>query len=407
MIRSTSFAALLQVTALCAAALPTASGAQQTATNVDVALRGDFSGMWFNPSRIGQGFTIEVLDGGRAVVGWYTFDDTGAPFWLAGEGDVIGTVLRVNLRSATGGRFPSSTVAEAVTSTPWGTLDLRFTGCDAGEAEWTPTASGFQAGSMRIQRLTQIAGARCNAAEEFTESRRLDLERGDAGIVAFFADYPVGDETRFELDARHVSLPSPLHGHQGLRLSGVNHSDDLAMLVKAPVGGLVANALYDIEISADFASNVASGCFGIGGSPGGDVRLLLGAMTSEPSTRVDPSLGLVRPSFELPDGETGISADAVHVGDLGNRFVCENGQPTDWQLKGVSTRGRHIRERTDSTGTVWVVAGSDSGFEGRSTWFLTSLTVRMRRVEEEAMQPQIGTKQSSVLAFWASSASQE
>lgn len=387
MIRSSSMPALLGVAALCISALPVESIAQPTAANSEIALRGDFSGMWFNPSRIGQGFTLEVLDGGRAVVGWYTFDGTGAPLWLAGAGEVVGSELRVNLRSVSGGRFPSSTAAEAVTTAPWGTLDMTFSGCDAGEARWTPAVPGFLAGAMPIERLTQVDGARCNAAEEFTESRRLDLERGDAGIAAFFADYPVGEDARFELDARHVVLPSPLHGHRGIRMSGINHSDDLAMLVKSPVRGLVANTLYEVEIAADFASNVASGCFGIGGSPGEDVRLLLGAMTGEPGTRVDPILGMVRTSFELPDGETGVSADAVHVGALNNRFVCDGGQLTAWQLKSVSTRGKRLRERADSTGTLWLVAGSDSGFEGRSTWYLTSLTVRLRRVDESPARP--------------------
>ncbi|HET9049522.1 MAG TPA: hypothetical protein VFN29_11250, partial [Chiayiivirga sp.] len=46
------------------------------------------SGMWYDPSRSGEGWMLEVLPNDEAVVYWFTFDDQGNPRWLNGLGQV-------------------------------------------------------------------------------------------------------------------------------------------------------------------------------------------------------------------------------------------------------------------------------------------------------------------------------
>lgn len=379
-----ALACLTSSTALAAQPAGGSSADERTAPGI----RGDFSGSWFDPARSGQGFSIEVLEGGRAVIGWFTFDTNGAPYWLAGDGTVAGTELRVDLFKVSGGRFPSGPADHPVTSVRWGELVLAFSGCDTGEARWEPSVAGFIAGSMPIQRLTGIDGTRCNGAEEFTEQRTFGFERGTAAFTTMFADHPAGDEARMGLESGRRALPAPLDGRHGIRLAGTNHSDDLAMIVKTPLRGLAANGLYEIEMDMEMASNTPSGCFGIGGSPGDDVRMFLGSSAAEPQTRVDPADGWVRATIALPDGETGTSADAVRVGALANRFECGDAAPTEWQLKTLSTRGRRLRARADATGVLWLFAGSDSGFEGRSEWYLLSMTVRLQEIDAGDPTPQ-------------------
>lgn len=82
-----------------------------------------------------------------------------------------------------------------------------------------------------------------------------------------FADYGVGREVDFNLNFERTNLPEPLNSDQyALKLSGMNGSDDLFMYLKKKVTGLKpdtrSNVLFDIE----FASNVADGLVGIGGS---------------------------------------------------------------------------------------------------------------------------------------------
>ena len=44
------------------------------------------SGAWFDPQRPGQGFALEVLINGSAVVYWFSYDRTGARRWYFGVG---------------------------------------------------------------------------------------------------------------------------------------------------------------------------------------------------------------------------------------------------------------------------------------------------------------------------------
>ena len=55
-------------------------------------------------------------------------------------------------------------------------------------------------------------------------------------------------------------------------------------------------------------------------------------------------------------------------------------------MRTLSTRGQELRVRADVDGALWVVAGSDSGFEGRSDWYLTSVTLRLARVTDAGPQ---------------------
>ena len=105
------------------------------------------------------------------------------------------------------------------------------------------------AGNIPLQRASSVHGTRCNIEEEFAEQRIVSFERGTFGAEAVFADYPPGEEAFYELDYAHEALPAPLGARHGLRLSGNNHSDDLAMLVKAPVRGLFPNIVYRIELT--------------------------------------------------------------------------------------------------------------------------------------------------------------
>ncbi|MGM0633380.1 MAG: hypothetical protein ACQETO_09420, partial [Pseudomonadota bacterium] len=70
--------------------------------------------------------------------------------------------------------------------------------------------------------------------------------------------------------------------------------------------------------------------------------------------------------------------DALRVGDMTNfQEECVPMEEEVWQLKTVSTQGEAFSATTDSDGMLWVYGGSDSGFEGRTTFFVTDFTVRL------------------------------
>lgn len=347
-----------------------------------VGIRGDFNGTWRNPAQPGHGLTIEILDRSRVGVTWFTFDPAGNRLWLFGVGLIEGDTLRIPVSTVSGGRFPPAFDPAQITSNAWGELRIEVTGCDDATLGWTPTRAGYTAGSMPLTRLTGAQGARCNSEEEYSEVRSFSFERGSLGFEAVFADRPPGEDQFYELDYAYEALPAPLAVRRGVRLSGNNHSDDLAMLVKRELAGLMPNTLYKLELDMEVASDVPGGCFGVGGSPGDSVYLKLGASTHEPMA-LTAADGWLRFNFDFgQQSESGENAKVV--GTLANSYSCDAGPSAPWELETLSTRGHNLRARTDAAGALWVVAGSDSAFEGRTDWYLTALRVRLEPVMETA-----------------------
>ena len=64
--------------------LPVLSGKALAATQAWAKVEPGHSAMWFDVSRSGEGWVLEVLPGDGAVLYWFTFDDDGNPRWLGG-----------------------------------------------------------------------------------------------------------------------------------------------------------------------------------------------------------------------------------------------------------------------------------------------------------------------------------
>jgi hypothetical protein len=118
------------------------------------------------------------------------------------------------------------------------------------------------------------------------------------------------------------------------------------------------------------------------------VFIKLGASTTEPEVQLSAERGDDRLRLTIDVGEQSASGrDAVVAGTLAvSNGSC--GDPANpWQLKTLHTRGRPHRVRTDAEGALWLVAGSDSAFEGLSTWYATRLVVRLQRVRDTLADP--------------------
>ncbi len=373
-------AAVLLTTSL-TLALPAAAQDQPAAD--PIGLRGDFSGTWFDPEKPGQGVMLEVLEGGRALVAWYTFDVEGRPLWLYGLGEIGTHSVQATLHRASGGRFPPAFDPSQITVTPWGEATLTFTGCDAGSFAWAPTEAGFSAGEMPLARITGLQGARCNLEESFAEQRSYHFERGPGDFKPLFADLPVDGQDIYELDFAHEVLPAPLESRRGLRLTGHNRSDDLAMLVVAPLGGLQPDTAYRVEMALELASDVPQGCAGIGGSPGDSVYVKLGVSSEEPRavTVVEGEVPTLRLNVDFGNQAVGGESGRV-VGTLANSGQCEDPQAHRWELKSLSTAGQRFNGRSDAQGRLWLLAGTDSAFEGLTNVYFTALRVRLDPVSD-------------------------
>lgn len=208
----------------------------------------------------------------------------------------------------------------------------------------------------------------------------FDFRNGAAGWEAGFADYPLANEVEFDLLAELAPIP-PETGSSGtaFRISGNNRSDDLFMYLKVRLGrtdGLRPDTEYDLTFTLRFASNAPSGCVGIGGAPGESVFLKAGASGDEPLTLVDDD-GWVRMTVDkgnqAQEGPAGANA-----GDIANGVPCDEVDPANPPF--VSRQvvfTSPYRGVADSAGDLWILVGTDSGFEGRTTLYYQRIAINL------------------------------
>ncbi len=192
-------------------------------------------------------------------------------------------------------------------------------------------------------------------AAEFTYRFLSDAE----GWTAGFADLPVDhDRQFFELDSVHRALPDGLHQSSGMFMQGHNRSADLFMYLKRQVDGLQPNTAYDVSVSLHLATNVQAGLVGPGGSPGESVFVKAGASTIEPTASEDDNRHL-RMNIDKGNQAQG-GADMVVIGDVAHSEVTGS----EHRLKTLDNAGQPLSVETDGNGRVWLIVGTDSGFEG-------------------------------------------
>jgi len=191
----------------------------------------------------------------------------------------------------------------------------------------------------------------------------FDFGRGPAAWEAGFADYPVGEDAVYKLEADYRPLPQPLGpARSGLFIAGHNYSDDLWMQYKLPVS-LPANRTFFVRFDVETATNAVSGCVGVGGAPGEGVTVKAGVSIAEPDREVEG--GMWRLTVDKGQ-QSSAGKDAVVIGNLASSRTCE--QTPQWEIKRLHGS---MTFATDSTGRAWLLVGTDSGYESRSEVYYT------------------------------------
>ena len=203
-----------------------------------------------------------------------------------------------------------------------------------------------------------------------TLSLEYTWESGDQGWKTGYADYPVGLTEQdslnlYALSYGHGSLPQEIiPAQKGIKLAGSNRSDDLFMYLYAPVTGLLPLSEYNVWFDLSLASNAPTNAVGVGGAPGEGVTLKAGAVAIEPAlTVVD---GLYR--IKLDKGNQAVGGKDMTV--IGHAGVADDTK--NYALINRSNTTPFIA-RTDKDGRLWLILGSDSGFEGFTALYYASL----------------------------------
>ena len=213
-------------------------------------------------------------------------------------------------------------------------------------------------------------------AQDGVEAGYSFMFESDAeGWMVEFADLPVDhDQSIFELDYGHRPLPDGLEG-SGIYIQGHNRSDDLFMFLKKQVSGLRPNATYAVSVSVDLATNVPAGSFGIGGSPGESVFVKAGASTVEPTTAED-DIRHLRMNIDKGNQSKG-GESMVVLGNVAHPEVVDR----EYRIKTLDNTDLPLNVDSDSEGRVWLIVGTDSGFEGLSAFYYSRISYTLSIVE--------------------------
>ena len=217
------------------------------------------------------------------------------------------------------------------------------------------------------------------AAEDGNDTEFIFTFDSDAeGWMVGFADLPVDyDQSIYELDHAHRPLPDGLEG-SGIYVHGHNRSDDLFMFLKRRVEGLRPGAEYKVFASVDFATNVQTGLFGIGGSPGESVFVKAGASAVEPVTVVDDNQYL-RMNIDKGNQSRG-GESMVVIGNVAHPDVVDR----EYRIKTLDNANMPLTVNADEQGDVWLIVGTDSGFEGLSALYYSRISYRLSTLEPPA-----------------------
>lgn len=203
-----------------------------------------------------------------------------------------------------------------------------------------------------------------------TQILSYDFSTNAEGWTGDFADYPEGEEQFYELEFSHTTLPAPLNETEGvLKLSGNNHSDDLFMFIKKEITGLIPNQEYQINFEVQFATNVADGQFGIGGSPGESVYIKVGAAPIEPQKELD-DMGFYRMNIDK-NNQSQSGEDMIVIGDFSN-----DTEENVYTLKTLSN-DTPFSATANSNGSLWIIVGTESGFEGATTIYYDRIAIEL------------------------------
>jgi hypothetical protein len=182
------------------------------------------------------------------------------------------------------------------------------------------------------------------------------------GWEAGFCDYsPVQEEIIERTAAIQPSL--------GFLLSSHNRSDDIFMFLTKQLttaDGVRPNQRYEVSFRIELASQAGSGCGGIGGAPGESVFLKAGAWHTRPQVVLDPVDDHYRLTVDKGNQAEGGPAASV-AGNIANgSSLCSEDAP----FVPIERTHRHpYIVQSNALGEIWLLVGTDSGFEGKTTLY--------------------------------------
>lgn len=221
----------------------------------------------------------------------------------------------------------------------------------------------------------------CNEEAKIPEVPEIELtydfEEDMQGWIGGFSDLPYQNQEIYELAVTHIQLPEDTGSEEfAIGIQGHNRSDDLFMFIKKEITGLKPSQSYNIKFVVELASQYPEESVGIGGSPGGSVYLKAGATTFEPKPVVDDSGMEEYLIMNLDKGNQ--SQDGSDMFNLGTIGI--EGEEFKYELITRSNKDRPFPITSGENGNIWLIIGTDSGFEGLTVLYYNTIRVTLKEI---------------------------
>ncbi|MBP6794202.1 MAG: hypothetical protein KA143_04065 [Saprospiraceae bacterium] len=207
--------------------------------------------------------------------------------------------------------------------------------------------------------------------------KEYNFESGYEGWQVNYTDYPFNLSAKdslelYEMIHNHSPLPVTIQPTQsGIKIRGHNRSDDLCMYVQKKITGLRPNTLYSLDFTIQIGSNAATKAIGVGGAPGESVYIKAGASNIEPKkiigTEGNYNLNIDK-GQQSQDGN-----DMIVIGHIGVTDTT-----TQYSLIERKNSNPFLKQSNDK-GELWLIVGTDSGYEGLTEIYYASITVELQK----------------------------
>ncbi len=236
---------------------------------------------------------------------------------------------------------------------------------------------------MLVLMVAVLMVAACGRTPATRVQLEWDFAEGDHGWSGDFTDLPVDyEQDSYQLEFGHWERPQEVGEGKALMIRGMNRSDDLFMFIKRQLttaDGIKPGTSYQLRFVVELATNAPAGAFGVGGPPGEAVWVKVGGAPVEPVPVIIDEAGT---PYYVPNVDKGRqNEDGEHAIRIGDVAKVECGEFDVYELKTLSNSDNPITVTADDNGNLWLLVGTDSGFEGMTELYYTSISVDLQPVD--------------------------
>lgn len=158
---------------------------------------GGISGGWYDPRHDGEGFLVQVLEDGRVLFVWFTYEPDGDQAWVTGLGEMTDNGFVVSPHTdaitARGARFGNAFDPADVERSPWGAVIFQFNSCSDATLSYEGPPD-FGGGRQNLVRLFTTRDVNCNDGNRVSSSPaniNLSMQPGRADSGMLVPDEPL------------------------------------------------------------------------------------------------------------------------------------------------------------------------------------------------------------------------